>query len=257
MPAPDPIDEFDPFALGFRYNPDSPLVQGMERPLTSLSERVHPEVRALRAELGIPQEREIWCYKQWCPLGWQGHFFDLLGTYEMAGDPPHAPRFWFHSPSDVDRQEYTARDPHVYEGVDSTPLIAWLRRVRYQDSGLWLEARWSPQTGEALVIKGLEKEVPLTRANKAFLKAYAPQTYAGIALLKAIKAASGRPPDMEEAAFRRLYWDAYQKLRDQRVREGGKLPNKIEVADELIIAPRTLKRNLDRYHLPWPPLAPQ
>jgi hypothetical protein len=80
-----PFDDPD-----FRYDPDSPMVQGMERPLTTLSEWLHPEVAALRADLGIPQKREIWRYQQWCPLGWQGYFFDLVGTYRIPGDPTQA-----------------------------------------------------------------------------------------------------------------------------------------------------------------------
>jgi hypothetical protein len=60
-----------------------------------------------------------------------------------------------------------------------------------------VEARWSPTTGERLVIKGAENDIPLTRLSpsvRTYLKEYEPHTYAGIALLTAIKkAAGGRP----------------------------------------------------------------
>jgi len=67
----------------------------------------------------------------------------------------------------------------------------------------------------------------------------------------------GRPPDMEEEAFRQDYWGAYQRLLDQARRDGNRLPHKQEVADEMLIHRRTLTRNLARYNMPWPPLLPR
>lgn len=74
--------------------------------------------------------------------------------------------------------------------------------------------------------------------------------------LKTRSARGGRPPDMEEAAFLQVYWDAYQKILDQKRRDGDKLPQKMEVAAEMLMHRKTLTRNLRRYHLPWPPLSP-
>ncbi len=62
---------------------------------------------------------------------------------------------------------------------------------------------------------------------------------------------------MEEEAFRQNYLTGYQKLLEQARRDGNRLPLKTDVAAELLISPKTLKRNRDRYNLPWPPLPPQ
>lgn len=63
--------------------------------------------------------------------------------------------------------------------------------------------------------------------------------------------AGGRPPDLDEAALRQCYWDAYQK-----VLESDQRPKKVDVAALLLMSTKTLKRYRDRYNLPWPPLPP-
>lgn len=199
MPAPDPSIDFSPFVPGFRFNPGSPIVQGMER-LNPLHPSLHPELLPwLQEELHIPQDRDIIMFEQWCPLGRKGYFFELVGTYALADDPPDAPRFSLINPPLNRPQGYTARDEHTY-ALDMPPLIAWRRRVIYQHGPLWIEARWHPATGESLALRGLEKDLQLPRApqaykNIAFLKDLAPHTYQSITLLKAIEvAAGGRPP---------------------------------------------------------------
>src|SRR5215510_4787875 len=111
-----PSIDFSPFVSGFRYNPDSPTVQGIEGRNTfhALPSPLQPELMsALQEELHIPTDRDIIVFERWCPLKeWDGYFFDLVGTYEIPGDPKDAPRFWFHSPPADRGQEYTARDEH-------------------------------------------------------------------------------------------------------------------------------------------------
>ncbi|HEY7492391.1 MAG TPA: hypothetical protein VIH59_14935 [Candidatus Tectomicrobia bacterium] len=68
--------------------------------------------------------------------------------------------------------------------------------------------------------------------------------------------ARGVPRGMEEDAFRRGYSDAYQKCLDRTRRNGGRLPTKQDIADEMLIHRKTLRRNLVRYRLPWPPASP-
>jgi hypothetical protein len=62
-----------------------------------------------------------------------------------------------------------------------------------------------------------------------------------------------RPRDMDEVAFRFHYPLAYQKVRDEKDRTGGKVLKR-DVAAELLQSPKTFKRNLDRYTVPWPPI---
>jgi hypothetical protein len=257
MSTPDPSIAFRPFAdpVGW-YHPDSPLVQGWEQPLSTLSEEVHPGVEAFRAALDIPQGREIWHYAQGYPLHerstrWQGYVFEYFGTYAIPGDPREAPRFWPHSPPRERGPGYTARQEEKYPSLDNRPLITWLRLVRYQDRPLWVEARWHPTFGLTVVMRGLELEHD---ARKTSID----QARKGIALLKALAAApGGRPPDFEDkAAFWQFYWDSYQKVLAAQQRDGNKLPTKTQVTDEMLISVRSLKRYRDRHELPWPPQPP-
>jgi hypothetical protein len=247
MAGPDLSSHFSPFYPAFRYHPQSPFVQAGYTH-TFLSPDLHPAlVMQLHSELEIPQERDMFFLEQWRPLGWEGWFFDLVGTVALADDPQEAPRFWLHSPPPDLPQTHVALDSGMYL-KDTPPILAWRRRAIYQHGPLWIEARWHPATGETLTLRGLEKDWRQKSVDRA---------RQGIKLLKAIEAVGGgRPPDMEEAAFRQYYWNAYQKVLDQKVRAGSKLPNKTEVAAEMLIITKTLKRNRDKYNLPWPPLPP-
>jgi hypothetical protein len=271
MNGTDPSIDFSAFALGFLYNQYSPMVQGTERWNTLSTVSNTAQLRWLQEELSIPQKLDISVIEQWDPLGWRGYFFDLHGTYETAEDLQNprmkdAPRFWLHSHHASDGQVYTVRHPYTYEGMDFPPLIAWRRRVRYQDCGLWLEARWTPETGETLWLRGAEHEVLLTSTHPKYkdgkainsLKTLSPKTHESIALLKAFEAAhGGRPPDFEnKAAFWQFYWDSYQKVLAVQQRDGNKLPTKTQVAAEMLISVRSLKRYRDRHELPWPPQPP-
>jgi hypothetical protein len=166
----------------------------------------------------------------------------------MAGFA-QAPWFWLYSLHTNVGGVYTTRWEDIQGPPDQQPLLAWLRRVRYQDSPLWIEARWHPAFGLTVDMKGLEHDARKTSIDQA---------RKGIALLKALEAApGGRPPEIEDkAAFWQFYWDSYQKVLEEKRRYGNKLPTKTEVAAEMMQDRRTLKRNRDRHHLPWPPLSP-
>jgi hypothetical protein len=126
-------------------------------------------------------------------------------------------------------------------------LVARFRMVACPGTPVWIEARWNPTEGETLALKGSPQDMKSGNIDKA---------RKGIGLLKAIDAVGGRPPDMEEEAFRKQYWDAYCKLLDRAHRDGDRLPAKWQVADELLMHLRTLSRYLNRFQLPWPPLMP-
>jgi hypothetical protein len=112
---------------------------------------------------------------------------------------------------------------------------------------LWLEAVWTHNTGDRIDMHGFEQ--PHRDSDVTLIRN-------GLALLRELEYAGGRPPDIEKAAFRKLYWIAYQKVLDHKLREGGRRPNKTEVATELMIDRKTLFRYLKNYGLPWPPLHP-
>jgi hypothetical protein len=221
--------DFDPFTPGFRYNPDSLLVHGMERPLTTLSEWLHPEVAELRTALGIPHDREIWRYQQWCPLGKTGYFFDVYGMREIPGDDEKAPRWWPHSPPLKRGAGYTARQEEAYPSLDNRPLIAVRRRVVYQHIPPWLEARWSRAKGTQLWLRGLDKDRLLTSARLPALKVLMPPLWRGVALLKALEVAPGGrtplttryypTPDAFHAAYREKHAEVQCQRPGERVRD--------------------------------------
>jgi hypothetical protein len=177
--------------------------------------------------------------------------------------PPEAPTGqWFFpyrspliEPNPEDFKQVTRGGSPVFYVPGSSPVsyvpiqvVLWRRRVYCEGTPLYLEARWTFLTGETTVIKGVEKDPRPTSVARA-LK--------GLKLLKVIEATGGRPPDIEDkASFWQFYWDSYQKVFAEKRRDGNKLPSKSEVAAEILMTPKTLKRYRDRYNLPWPPLPP-
>src|SRR5262249_54205583 len=126
--------------------------------------------------------------------------------------------------------------------VPPVSIVIWWRRVYCHGSAAYLEARGDYRKGPT--------PIKLHDVEKGTLRD-AQRALAGFALFEWIER-GGRPPDMDdEATFRQLCWDAYQK-----VLASGRRATKTEVAAELLIHRRTLKRTLDRYGLPWPPLPP-
>jgi hypothetical protein len=164
---------FDPFELGFRYDPYSLMVQGIERRNQLSAAGRSPWWQALQAELGTPPALDLCLFQQWWPLArtdkqgnlkgpWKGFYFEVVGPFAGANDlRPGVPLFWLHSASAAREGGYTARDPHPYAGMDATPILAWRRRVVYRQSPPWLEARWHPDTGVHIALRGLEHGVRL------------------------------------------------------------------------------------------------
>jgi hypothetical protein len=184
------------------------------------------------AELGIPHNALVY----WCrlrePLGWQGYSVEVVGPPAEPTDPPDAPRF-------VD----------MFSQQNPLTVIAWRRCVYYRGTTSYLEVLWHPETGETRELKGLDWGT----TQKSLIR-----VHRGLRLLKAIEVYGGRPPAIEdEAFFRQLYWDAYQNVLEEKRRDGSKLPTKTEVAAEMLISTKTLKRQRDRWGLPFPPRSPR
>src|SRR5262249_15613708 len=150
---------------------------------------------------------------------WHGYTYELVATSELASDPPQAPRLRLFQ-TDI-------RKPlGHFSSRDDTLVVAWRRRITYPASAPYLEALWHPARGETRTIVGLERddsEESLDRIPKM------------VQLLKGITAVGGRPPSMEEAAFRQAVSDAFWKLYDQAIRDGGRMPTKTAVASELLM----------------------
>ena len=99
-------------------------------------------------------------------------------------------------------------------------------------------AQWSPHPPEdaRAAVKALCDEV--------YRRLYPPRAH------------GGAPPDMDEAAFRENYWEAYEKVRLTNLQRGSRKVQKQHVAAQLLIKPKTLTRYRKRYGLPWPPRPP-
>ena len=123
-------------------------------------------------------------------------------------------------------------------------LIAWRRRVYCRGITGYLEVLWHPEREDSIALKGLEwgtTQESVIRLHRSLW------------LLKAIEVHRGRPPDIEdEAFFRQLYYDAYQNVLEEKRRDGSKRPTKTEVAAEMLISTKTLKRQRDRWGLSVP-----
>jgi hypothetical protein len=183
-------------------------------------------------ELGIPRGAILYDLTLIEPLGWQGYTVEVLGTVAELTDPPDAPRF-----TDMVDQENTLT------------ILAWRRRVYCRGITGYLEVLWHPEREDDIALKGLEWST--TQESLILLQR-------GLRLLKALEVHGGRPPDIEdEATFRQLYWDAYQNVLEEKRRDGSKRPTKTEVAAEMLISPKTLKRQRKRWGLPFPPRSPR
>ena len=179
-------------------------------------------------ELGIPRHALLYQGTLIEPLGWQGYTLEVVGTGVEPTDPPEAPRF---------TDGFSEAHPFT--------IIAWRRRVYCHGITGYLEVLWHPEREDSIELKELEwgtTQESVIRLHR------------GLRLLKALAVHGGRPPDIEdEAFFRQLYWDAYQNVLEEKRRDGSKRPTKTEVAAEMLIATKTLKRQRDRWGLPFPP----
>jgi hypothetical protein len=202
--------------------------------LTKLELTPPPETHdaAVILELGIPRDAILYDLTLIEPLGWQGYTVEVLGTVAELTDPLDSPRF-------TDR----------FDQENPLTILAWRRQVYCRGITGYLKVLWHPDREDSIALEGLEWGI--TQESLILLQR-------GLRLLKAIEIHGGRPPDIEDkATFRQLYWDAYQNVLEEKRRDGNKLPNKTEVAAEMLISTKTLKRQRDRWGLPFPPRSPR
>jgi hypothetical protein len=191
--------------------------------------------------LGIPSGRQIVAVAQLYPLDWLGYVFDLIGTYEVADDPPTAPRFWLDIPprqrkraAPRKKPPYTVFDYRDYtEG--SNVLIAWCRRVAYEKARAWLEVRWHPVHGETVAVHHEASTLPLADAEEAFKR-----LVMGQALLRKMTGPGRRPGSGVYATREAFLTDVrpiIQKLLGQ-----GKKPSRNNIA--VLYPSKTSERQL-------------
>jgi hypothetical protein len=167
------------------------------------------------------------------PFTWQDY------TWELTGSWPQPEGTLTPNTFSCDTLNRCTGFPWVYERC---------RRIYHRATPVYLEMRWYPEHPALLAIKGIASD---SRKGSVDL------IHKGLALLKALEPVGGRPPDIEDRrAFWRLYWDAYQKILEDKRGYGNRLPSKTEVAQALLISPKTFKRYRDRYGLTWPPPPP-
>ena len=188
------------------------------------------EAHDLKTELGLQDDAPAGIVTLKAPFGRKAYTYEVFLTYHNllgTNDPQHA--------LFVTGLEEPWQVPPV-------SIVIWWRRVYCHGSAAYLEARRDYRKGPTPIsLQGVEKGT-LHDAQRAL---------AGLALFKRIER-GGRPPDIQdEATCRQLCWDAYQN-----VLASGQRGTKTLVAAELLIHPRTLTRNLERYNIPWPPPPP-
>jgi hypothetical protein len=183
-------------------------------------------------ELGIPlNARYYWATLD--PLtGWDGLRLEVIGPEAEGPVPP-------------DAFQWT----DMFDANRPLTIIAWLRRVSCMAiPQMYLEMRWHPDRGTSIHLVW-----PSTTSYKVAnaFRIRARQ------LLDVLTTAGGRPPSIEDKhTFWVLYWDAYQKVLAAQQRLGDRRPTKTEVAAELLISVKTLKRYRERHKLAWPPPSP-
>jgi hypothetical protein len=190
------------------------------------------EPHLAREELDIPLGQPLFFVTLVEPLGWEGYTFTAVVTDRPRDLAPTDATFSFGN--------------LVIPG--SASLVAYERCIAYRGTPVYLEMRWHPETGETIQLKGIEADSRHESVRRV---------HRGLKLVKALHAAGGRPPDIEgKATFWHLYLDAYQKVLEEKRRYSNKKPKKTEVAAEMLMSTKTLKRYRDSYDLPWPPAAP-
>jgi hypothetical protein len=91
----------------------------------------------IRAELGIPEDTQVFTLTLGPPLAWVAHTFTLVGTATTPATT--AERGWFSVPA--------------LAGYGAASIWLWQRRVYYAEPpGMWLDIRWHPERGESLAM---------------------------------------------------------------------------------------------------------
>jgi hypothetical protein len=176
-------------------------------------------------ELGIPRHALLYQVTLIEPLGWQDVTLEVVGTGVEPTDPPEAPRF-----------TDGLSEAHPFT------IIAWRRRVIYQKSPPWLEARWHPATGERLDVCGVDAPSPTEVAK----------FYAKSRRLLQLVSARGRPRRLAYFANAEDLQDTILRIMRQMITE-GRYPSQEEVVQYLDVraSDRRLRDWLKQCGLQW------
>jgi hypothetical protein len=185
----------------------------------------------VRVSLGIPDTLLLLLLTVYNPLEWDGYDFALRGT--LAQETPHA-----------DTAPIVCIRVETETGTwKDFPVVAWERLVLCPDTDVYIQARWNPNEGERVDLRGFEGDL-----RESSLK----QAHRGMRLLKTITVVGGRPPgsrQWSEAEFRQAYHETYQTLLDAYESP----PTRKEVAQALHIDETTFRTYRRTWHLPFPP----
>ena len=199
------------------------------------SQREEAEARrALMAELGMPPDaiwKEITLPGASSGEEWQAYQVSMFGMSAGFSEWPPPWPFW-----------------RLFQTGGQGPGIVaqlWLRRVHCLDTPAFIEARWHPERGDTVVLRGLEAVTRFGDAQRALR---------GLRLLRLLDE-RGRPKgsrSVPKAEFRAKLPTFYFAYVDQH----GEPPSQEWLADQFGVELRTLARYLDedrRDGIPYPP----
>ncbi len=182
--------------------------------------------RALMDELGMPPDA---AWKRITHPGalygnvWQDYSIEMFGMSVSLLPRPCPWPYWYLSAPD---------------GHGGIVVQLWLRRVRCNDTPVYVEARWHPERGQSIDLRGLE-HIRHPREAQRGLK--------GLALLRHVER-RGRPrgtlsyPDRDDFVAR------LERATHQIERRGERV-TKRALAVELAVDRRTLPTLLQRHHV--------
>jgi hypothetical protein len=154
--------------------------------------------------------------------------------------PPEAPTVLWYWPYRTPQAARAIRNDLEEVSYFPMQMVLWRRRVYYEGTPLYLEARWTPMMGETLTIQEWKKDrrkPSLDRMHK------------GRELLEAIEARGGRPLDTRHYTrdeFHAAYPGAWAEAQKRR----GARPKDEDIARALGISLPTIRRYLREYGRP-------
>jgi hypothetical protein len=185
--------------------------------------------RALRAELGMPPDAipaSMTIHGHSHGAEWDGYDVEMYGIRIGCDQwPPPWPFFRL--------------GPMVTQ--------VWYRRVTAPDSPAYLEARWHPERGESIQLKGLELVTRQSDAERALR---------GLRLLRLVDKRGRKPGSRtwSKERFVPALLAAYHACADRSAYETGDYAaTERAVALELGISHRSFCRYLEKYQILWPP----
>lgn len=199
---------------------------------TLTSRRAHFAMSALRRQWGLPPYGPLFIVGLDNLPGWDGYVLSVWGTLEhTTPHPDEAPLFQVRG---------------ALRSCGMLSLVAWVRQVFYRETAAYLETRWDPETGVSMKIVGedaLRQFARLPGMLEEKLKR-------GLQLLdETCFMGPGRSKGstlIPAPEFRERYGETSHQLRNHF----GRRPTHEQVASELGVTERTLRRYLRNNGLP-------